>query len=69
VEVLVRGRLAEGVDAEQVAAAVGCPLGSYLPELRGATAAAEAGRLLQLAARRPVRRMADDLLSGWAKAR
>lgn len=69
VEILVRGRLAEGVDAEQLAAAVGCPLGSYLPDLRGATAAAEAGRLLQLARRRPVRRMADDLLSGWVRAR
>jgi secretion/DNA translocation related CpaE-like protein len=64
VEVLVRGRLAEGVDAEQISAAVGCPLGTHLPELRGASAAGEAGRLLELARRRPVRRMADDLLGG-----
>lgn len=63
--VLVRGRLAEGVDAEHIADAVGCPLGAHFPEVRGVVAAAEAGRLFQLASRRVVRGMARNVL-GWS---
>jgi secretion/DNA translocation related CpaE-like protein len=69
IAVLVRGRLAEGVDAEHVADAVGCPLGARLPEVRGAVAAAEAGRLFQLASRRAVRSMARNVLDWSLQAR
>ena len=58
---LVRGRGAEGVDAEQLIDAVGCPLVGRVPTLRRAAAAAESGRLLELARRRDVRRLAETV--------
>lgn len=61
---VVRGRLGEGVDAERLAEAVGCPLAAHLPELRAANAAAEEGRLPELARRRAVRRAANSILEG-----
>ena len=60
--VLVRGRPAEGMDAEQLADAVGCPLVGRIPTLRRAPAAAESGRLLELARRRDVRRLAEAVV-------
>ncbi|MEA5453801.1 septum site-determining protein Ssd [Sinomonas sp. JGH33] len=64
--VVARGRMADGVDAERLAATVGAPLAAHVPELRGVAAAAEAGRLLDHARRRAVRRMADEVLDGLA---
>ncbi|MDQ4503793.1 septum site-determining protein Ssd [Sinomonas sp. ASV322] len=60
--VLARGRLAEGIDAERLAETVGAPLAARVPDIRGLAAAADAGRLLDLARRRSVRRMADEVL-------
>ncbi|WP_077489015.1 septum site-determining protein Ssd [Sinomonas mesophila] len=56
---LVRGRGADGVDAEQLADAIGCPLVGRIPTLRRAVSAAESGRLLELSRRRDVRRLAE----------
>ncbi|WP_138444478.1 septum site-determining protein Ssd [Sinomonas susongensis] len=61
---VVRGRLGEGVDAERLAGAVGCPLAAHLPELRAANAATEEGRLPELSRRRDVRRAAGLILEG-----
>ena len=60
---LVRGRATDGVDAEQLADAVGCPFVGRVPTLRRAAAAAESGRLLELARRRDVRRLAETIAS------
>lgn len=60
---VLRGGTAEGVDAEQLAGLIGCPLVARIPHLRRAAAAAEAGRLMELARSRPLRRLAAAVLS------
>jgi secretion/DNA translocation related CpaE-like protein len=62
--VIVRGRPAEGMDAEQLAEVLDCPLAGTIPQVRGVPQAAEAGRLLDVAPARPVRRLARTLLDG-----
>ncbi|GAB4098219.1 septum site-determining protein Ssd [Sinomonas halotolerans] len=62
---VVRGPFAEGIDAEQISEAVGCPLAARLPRLRGAGAAAEAGTLLSLARLRRVRSFAAQVLEAF----
>lgn len=64
VGVLVRGRPAEGIDAEQLAEAVDCPLVGTVPHVRGIPAAAEAGRLLEFSRLRAFRRLAGSVLDG-----
>ncbi|WP_136611196.1 septum site-determining protein Ssd [Sinomonas albida] len=64
VGVVVRGRLAEGIDAERLAEVVGAPMAARLPDLRPLPGAAESGRLPDLAGDRRVRRMADHVLGG-----
>ena len=61
---VVRGRLGEGVDAERLAEAVGCPLAAHLPELRAIGMAAEEGRLPELARHRVLRRATTSILEG-----
>jgi hypothetical protein len=60
--IVVRGRTAEGVDAEQLAGLVGCPLVTRIPHLRRAAGAAEGGRLMELARSRSLRRLAAAVL-------
>jgi secretion/DNA translocation related CpaE-like protein len=60
--IVLRGGTAEGVDAEQLAGLIGCPLVARIPHLRRAAAAAEAGRLMELARSRPLRRLAAAVL-------
>ncbi|ASN52922.1 septum site-determining protein Ssd [Sinomonas sp. R1AF57] len=61
---LVRGRPAEGIDAEQLAEAVDCPLVGTVPHVRGIPVAAEAGRLLEFSRLRAFRRLAGTVLDG-----
>ncbi|WP_426996901.1 septum site-determining protein Ssd [Pseudarthrobacter sp. N5] len=64
---VVRGRAGAALDGALIAESVGLPLHGIMPEVRGATAAAELGRLLELGKRRGVRRFAAsvlDLLDG-----
>ncbi|MDO5753402.1 septum site-determining protein Ssd [Arthrobacter sp.] len=63
---VVRGPLAEGLDAAMVAAAVGLPLVGWVPALRGVTEALEAQRLPELLRRRPVRRLVSNVLEWMA---
>lgn len=66
---VVRGRTAEGIDAEQLAELVGCPLVGQIPHLRRAAPAADAGRLMELARLRPVRSLARAVLDGLPDGR
>ena len=64
---LVRGKAGAALDGGLIADAVGLPVQGRVPELRGVTAAAESGRLLDLGKRRSVRHFAAsvlDLLDG-----
>ncbi|MDQ0662984.1 secretion/DNA translocation related CpaE-like protein [Arthrobacter ulcerisalmonis] len=69
---LVRGRPGAALDSSLIADAVGLPTQGRIPELRAVAGAMEAGRLLDLAKRRDIRRFAasvldwlgDDLLAG-----
>lgn len=60
---VVRGRTAEGTDAERLSDLVGCPLVGRIPHLRRAAAAAEAGRLMDLGRHRSVRGLAQTVLA------
>jgi secretion/DNA translocation related CpaE-like protein len=55
---VLRGGTSEGVDAEQLAGLIGCPLVARIPHLRRVAAAAETGRLMELARSGPLRRLA-----------
>lgn len=59
---VVRGRTAEGIDAEHLAGLIGCPFVAHVPDLRRAAPAAEAGRLMGLARSRVIRRLAAAVL-------
>lgn len=61
---VIRGRTAEGIDAEQLAELVGCPLVGQVPHLRRVAPAADAGRLMELARVRPIRNLARAVLDG-----
>ena len=63
---VVRGPLAEGLDAAMVAAAVGLPLVGWFPALRGVAEALEARRLPELLRRRAVRRLVSNVLDWMA---
>ncbi|GHG51949.1 hypothetical protein GCM10012320_21790 [Sinomonas cellulolyticus] len=63
---VIRGATAEGVDAEHLSDLVGCPLVARLPHLRRVGAAADAGRLSDLAPHRSVRRLAQTVLERTA---
>ena len=60
---VVRGPLAEGLDAAMVADAVGLPLVGRLPALRGVGEALESQRLPELLRRRAVRRLVSNVLN------
>ncbi|NUP74037.1 MAG: hypothetical protein HOQ07_05220 [Sinomonas sp.] len=64
---VVRGRLAEGLDAERLAAGVGCPLAARLPDVPAVARAAESGRLAEYARSPRIQRMARDVLEGFPK--
>lgn len=64
---LVRGKAGAALDSGLIADAVGLPVQGRIPELRGVSAAAESGRLLDLGKRRSIRHFAAsvlDLLDG-----
>jgi secretion/DNA translocation related CpaE-like protein len=59
---LVRGRPGAALDGSLISDAIGLPVHGRIPELRGARAAAESGRLLELGRRRSVRHFAASVL-------
>ena len=59
---LVRGRPGAALDSSLIADAVGLPVQGHIPELRAVPGAMEAGRLLDLARRRTIRRFAASVL-------
>lgn len=59
---VIRGKPGTGLDAPFIAASVGLPLQSVMPEIRGTAAATELGRLLQTGRQRNVRRFAAEVL-------
>lgn len=63
---VVRGRTAEGIDAEKLGDLLACPLVARVPHLRRAAAAAGAGRLMDLARHRSVRTLARTVLDAFA---
>ncbi|NJC23422.1 secretion/DNA translocation related CpaE-like protein [Arthrobacter pigmenti] len=63
VRVVVRGPLGPDLDPRRVADAVGVPSAGYLPHLRGASAAENQGRILELARHRSVRSFGKSVLS------
>ncbi|MHA7268535.1 septum site-determining protein Ssd [Arthrobacter sp. HLT1-20] len=66
VAVVVRGPVAEGLDAAMVADAMGLPLVGEFPHLRGAAAAVDPQRLPELLRRRRVRMLAASALEWMA---
>ncbi|MFE4197145.1 septum site-determining protein Ssd [Paenarthrobacter sp. NPDC056912] len=60
---LVRGSSTAAVDAQLIAESLGLPLLGVLPEVRGAPAGTEMGRLLELGQRKPVTRFAEAVLA------
>jgi secretion/DNA translocation related CpaE-like protein len=66
---VIRGGTAEGIDAEHIADLIGCPLVAQIPHLRRAPAAAEAGRLMELARARPIRRLSAAILEALPDTR
>ncbi|XAS66828.1 septum site-determining protein Ssd [Micrococcaceae bacterium Sec5.7] len=59
---VVRGKAGAALDGSLIADSVGLPLHGVMPEVRGAAAATELGRLLELGKRRGVRRFAASVL-------
>ncbi len=59
---LVRGRQGAALDNSLLSEAIGLPVRARMPELRGASAAMESGRLLDLGRRRNVRQFAASVL-------
>lgn len=62
-QLVVRGPLPEGLDAELVAEYLGVPLLGSIPRMRGVKAAAEQGALAPLAAHRTVERLSVALMA------
>lgn len=63
---VVRGPMGEGVDAHMVAASVGAPCLGTLPVLKRVAEVLEAGRLQDMARRRKVAELSQNLLSWMA---
>lgn len=59
---VIRGRPAGTLDATRIAESVGLPLLGIMPEIKGAAAATELGRLLETGRQRSVRRFAAGIL-------
>jgi secretion/DNA translocation related CpaE-like protein len=59
---VVRRKAGAALDGVQIAEAVGLTLGGIMPDVRGAAAATEVGRLLDTGRQRNVRRFAEALL-------
>jgi secretion/DNA translocation related CpaE-like protein len=59
---VIRGKPGTGLDGPLIAASVGLPLHGVMPEVRGATAATELGRLLETGQQRNVRRFTAEVL-------
>jgi secretion/DNA translocation related CpaE-like protein len=59
---VIRGKPGAGVDGPLIAASVGLPLHGIMPEVRGAAAATELGRLLETGQQRNVRRFTAEVL-------
>jgi secretion/DNA translocation related CpaE-like protein len=59
---VIRGKPGAGLDGTLIAASVGLPLHGIMPEIRGATAATELGRLLATGQQRSVRRFTAEVL-------
>lgn len=62
IELVIRGGAGAALDGQLIADAVGLPWRGMLPEVKGAAAATELGRLLEIGQRRNVRRFADSVL-------
>lgn len=63
---VIRGKPGAVLDGSIISDAVGLPVQGRMPELRGVNAAAESGRLLELARRRNVRRFGVSVLDALA---
>jgi secretion/DNA translocation related CpaE-like protein len=59
---VIRGKPGAGLDGPLIAASVGLPLHGIMPEVRGAAAATELGRLLETGQQRNVRRFTAEVL-------
>lgn len=59
---VIRGKPGAGLDGPFIAASVGLPLHGIMPEIRGAAAATDLGRLLETGQQRNVRRFAAEVL-------
>lgn len=59
---VIRGKPGAGLDGPFIAASVGLPLRGIMPEVRGAGAATELGRLLETGRQHNVRRFAAEVL-------
>lgn len=65
---VVRGKSGAGLDAGLISESVGLPLAGIMPDVRGAAAATELGRLLDTSRQRNVRRFAGKVLDFGAGA-
>lgn len=59
---VIRGKPGTGLDGPFIAASIGLPLHGVMPEIRGAGAATELGRLLETGQQRSVRRFTAEVL-------
>ncbi|MCZ2401802.1 hypothetical protein IV498_01030 [Paenarthrobacter sp. Z7-10] len=61
--VVIRGPIREGLDADLIGGSIGVPVTTVMPAVRGLTAAAERGQLLDFLHRRSIRRVTGAVLA------